>query len=421
MDEKGTKDTGDLGGGAEIDLGRRSHSERLLIAQRDLGTVLAGTASLKEAMDLSLEAALRLSGMSCGGIYLLDETGVLRLAACSGVSQRFAASASQYAPGTANWQLVMSGRPHHARWEDLNLAAIDCQEDETPAVASIIPVLHQGRVIACFNVASRRLEEASPSARTALEAIAAQIGNAIARLQAEERLRAANAATEERMIQLRAMATELTQAEQRERRRLAQALHDHLQQILVGARLKVGLIQRRAGSQESGTWLKQLDDLLNEAITECRLLTTELSPPVLYEAGLAVALEWLASQIEKKYGLVVEVQADPGIDPLEETTRVFLFQAVHELLFNVVKHAGADRAWVRADRTACGEVQIEVGDHGAGCDPARLKNHGGHGEGFGLFSICQRLELMGGRMEVESAPGKGTRVLIVVPARRIDS
>ena len=152
------------------------------------------------------------------------------------------------------------------------------------------------------------------------------------------------------------MAIELTQAEQRERRRLAQVLHDHLQQLLVAARMKVGLLRRRVPDDQLGQTIGQLDDLLNETINESRSLATQLCPPVLYEYGLAAALEWLGRQTHEKYALVVEVEADPAAEPAEETTRAFLFQAVGELLLNAAKHAqgAASQGTDEPDRAAAG-------------------------------------------------------------------
>jgi signal transduction histidine kinase len=145
------------------------------------------------------------------------------------------------------------------------------------------------------------------------------------------------------------LASELTRAEQRERRRLAQILHDHLQQLLVAARLKLSIVRSelRDEARQGPEQLEQIDHTLDEAITVSRSLTAELSPRILYDAGLPAALEWLAADMEKKHGLAVKVYADPAANPAEETLREFLFQAVREGLFNVVKHAQIGHAIVR--------------------------------------------------------------------------
>ena len=232
----------------------------------------------------------------------------------------------------------------------------------------------------------------------------------------EERVKERTAMAEKRAAQLQAMALELARAEQRERRRLAQVLHDHLQQLLAVARMRVGLLADETRSRKLRAALEEVDGLLDESIAASRSLTVELSPPVLYDAGLAPALEWLATQVQEKHGLAVAVEADRGAEPASEDTKAFLFHAARELLFNVVKHARVGRASVRL--SSCGgEVALEVRDAGAGFDPAELGPGGDRVSGFGLFSIRERLEALGGRIAIESAPGQGACFTLFAPRR----
>jgi len=233
--------------------------------------------------------------------------------------------------------------------------------------------------------------------------------------RAEERLQAMNADLQRRAEQLRALAAELTRAEQRERRRLARVLHDHLQQLLFAARLSLGSLTCRAREPELQPFLRQVDELLRESLQASRSLTVDLSPPVLYDAGLTRTLQWLAQHMQEAYGLTVEVQADPQIEEPNEDVRVLLFQAVRELLFNVVKHAGVPRALVRLRMADSRHVEITVADRGVGFDAAPLQPDGAYTGGLGLSGMRERLELCGGRMEVDSAPGEGTRVAIRAP------
>ncbi len=235
----------------------------------------------------------------------------------------------------------------------------------------------------------------------------------------EQRVAQRTRALQERTSQLQALASQLAHAEQRERRRLARLLHDDLQQLLVAARLKVAMIRRRATEETIGGLLTQVDELLDQAISGSRSLTFELSPPVLYEAGLEPAVRWLAGHMEEKHGLLVEVEALAQVEPICEDTRILLFHAVRELLFNVVKHAAAGRALVRISRGNGDLLEILVADQGAGFDPAILdqfaaKDPAATG-GFGLFSLRQRLALLGGRLDAESSPGTGTRMVMRIP------
>jgi len=235
------------------------------------------------------------------------------------------------------------------------------------------------------------------------------------RKRAEEQLRALNEALERRAEQLRALAAELTQAEQRERHRLAQVLHDHLQQLLYAARLSLGATRARVQTEPLQAVLQRLDDLLRESIEAARSLTVELSPPIVHVAGLATSLEWLGQHVEERYGLGVALEADPRIEIPAEDLRLLLFQAVRELLFNVVKHAHVERAEVRLTRPDDEHVQIVVQDEGAGFDAAEQQSDGSCAAGFGLFSLRKRLELIGGSLEVDSSPGRGTRVVVRAP------
>lgn len=234
--------------------------------------------------------------------------------------------------------------------------------------------------------------------------------------QLEQRVAERTAEIEERAGQLRALTAELTQAEQRERRRLAQVLHDHLQQLLVAGKFEIGSARSASDSEGVEKSLDRLHELLDRSIQESRSLTVELSPPVLYDAGLAAGLEWLGRWMQEQHGLAVDLTTTDGLDPVEEDLRVLLFEFVRELLFNVVKHAGADSATVTAQRACGGEIEIGVEDAGYGFDPANAEHSASH-DRFGLFSVRERLARVGGELSVHSHTGAGTRAVLRVPDR----
>jgi PAS domain S-box-containing protein len=217
-------------------------------------------------------------------------------------------------------------------------------------------------------------------------------------------------------VQLRALATQLTQAENRERRRLALLLHDHLQQLLIACRMKVGLIRRHIGAEPAATLLGQAIELIDEAVRASRSLSVELSPPMLYESGLTATLEWLAEQMKDKHGLDVTIEATD--EPEDEDIRVFLFQCVRELLFNIVKHARTPTARVRMERLDSDHIVVRVTDAGIGFDVAGLKERWSAGGSFGLYSIHERLNLLGGQLSISSAPGRGTESVLIAPVRK---
>ncbi len=212
--------------------------------------------------------------------------------------------------------------------------------------------------------------------------------------------------------QLRQLSSELALAEQRERRRLAGDLHDYLAQLLVACRFTLSRLKGVVRSPMGHRLLAQLDDSLNDGLTYTRSLVAQLSPVILYEAGLQAALAWLAEQMPR-YGLDVTVVAAQPIGTLAENDAVIAFQSVREVLFNIIKHARTDKADLILDQDDQW-IRISVSDHGAGFDPAAAESAAASGR-FGLFSIRERLEMLGGRLEIEAAPSKGTTVRLVLP------
>lgn len=218
-----------------------------------------------------------------------------------------------------------------------------------------------------------------------------------------------------RMSQLQTLAGQLNRAEEEERRRIAQIIHDHLQQLLVAARLNVDTLRARNVDDAAGQSLRALYRILTESLQVARSLTAELYPSVLHRDGLRAALDWLSTFYLEQHGLSVRVEADPEAEVSEPEMRIMLFRAVRELLFNVVKHAGVDSARVRLTRPDQDHVRLEVMDEGAGFDPVLAQAGEDSNIGFGLFSLQQRLELFGGTLEIQSFPGRGSHFTITAP------
>ena len=218
---------------------------------------------------------------------------------------------------------------------------------------------------------------------------------------------------------LRALASELNLAEQRERKRLATELHDHLQQMLVVGKIAIGQGKRVAvGMPACESAFQRVDSILSDALTYSRTLVAELCPPVLHEHGLVAGLKWLAEYIKNKQEQTVTVIVPEDHElHLAEEQRVLLFQSIRELLINASKHAGTGEATVviteRAD-----QIQIEVRDHGRGFDPAAVTPSNGISSKFGLFSIQERMRAIGGSFEIQSSPGLGTTATLVLPLEK---
>jgi PAS domain S-box-containing protein len=212
---------------------------------------------------------------------------------------------------------------------------------------------------------------------------------------------------------LRSLASALSLAEERERRRIATEVHDLVGQNLALAKLKLATLLETSSSSARGA-ADEVNRLIDEVIQDTRFLVSELGSPVLYELGFVPAVEWLTQQTQQRHGIAIEFEADVQPKPLSEDVRILLFQAARELLANIVRHARADTAKVSITRTG-DQIQVDVSDDGVGFDPAEIGPGMDETGRFGLFSIRERLEPLGGHMEVKSKPGHGTHVTLVGP------
>lgn len=252
------------------------------------------------------------------------------------------------------------------------------------------------------------------------------IGSAIDihdRKMAEQTLRRLNETLEERVErrtrQVRQLLARLTMAEQEERRHVSQILHDDLQQLLYGIEMKIAIIEgdlQEIGRPHHLNELAEARAWIGQAIRTTRQLTVDLSPPILQNEGLADALLWLSSQMRELHGLEVTIDAEHSFYLADEDIRVLLFHVVRELLFNVKKHAGVSRATVRLQQEE-GHMVIEVSDEGAGFETDMLFTRSYQERGFGLFSIRERLKLLGGQLHISSGRDSGTQVTARLPVR----
>ena len=230
----------------------------------------------------------------------------------------------------------------------------------------------------------------------------------------EQRVAERTEVAETRAKQLQSLTVQLFDVEECERRRLAELLHDDLQQILTGARMQLRAACKAFPPMPS---FQSIDSLLEDSINKARQLSHELSPMVLYNSDLGASLEWLARRMKELHGLDVTVEKDGWVGTHVTGWDVFLFRAVQELLFNVVKHARVERACVQISRSMQ-ELIVSVSDSGCGFDPAILKPD--DATGFGLLSIRERVQALGGLLSIESAPGLGSRFTVVVPLPAVE-
>ncbi len=233
----------------------------------------------------------------------------------------------------------------------------------------------------------------------------------------QKELREVSARREEESLkyqsQLRSLSSELSLTEESERRRIAQELHDRIGHALAHASLKLRQVKHGSSPEASDPALDDVYRLIDQTIADTRTLTFELSPPVLYDLGLEAALDWLAEQTYNQHGIAVDFTDDMRPKPIEESLRILLFQAVRELMFNIVKHARATRAGISISREE-NWIRIVIEDNGIGFAASEADRRIKKG-GFGLFSIRERLMHQGGRLEIASSPAAGSCVTLMSP------
>jgi len=215
-------------------------------------------------------------------------------------------------------------------------------------------------------------------------------------------------------MQLQSLSSQLSQAEERERRRLAEDLHDLVGQSLAVIKMKLNAWKDTLYSSGHASSMMEVVKLLEHTINNTRSLTFDLSPPVLYELGLEAALEFLLEQFQERHGLEYEFRDDNQEKPLEDEVRILLYRCTSELLMNVVKHSQAQHVKLSIYQENS-HISITLKDNGVGFYIP--EGEFGEVQGFGLFSIRERLNWIGGSFKLESNPGRGTLAILRAPLK----
>ncbi len=230
------------------------------------------------------------------------------------------------------------------------------------------------------------------------------------RKKAEEKLR-------EHEEQLKLLTCELSLAEERERRRIAAGIHDDIAQKLALAKLELQSILSTISDANLLISLENQCEVMDHIMEDARTLTFELSNPILYEVGVEAAIEsWLTEQIQNKCGIKCKFTSQGPDIKLDENIRVVLYQGVRELLTNIVKHANANKVEVHVVKSHT-QISVIIKDNGIGIKTPQLDSSKKGRTGFGLFNIKERLEYLGGNLNINSTPKKGTRITMSIPLK----
>jgi signal transduction histidine kinase len=271
-----------------------------------------------------------------------------------------------------------------------------------------VPLVAQGKLLGSLNLAAT-----SPGAFAAEHLqIAREVADQIAiALQQAQLFRSVSRHRQE----LRTLAARLAEVEESERRRLACELHDRVGQSLTALGINLNILRGQFPLEAAGKSADRLEDslrLVEETIGSIRNVMTDLRPPVLDDYGLVAALRWYGTQFSTRTGVPTEVRGEEPTPRLPPDVETGLFRIAQEALTNVSKHARATQISVTLE-TGADNVRLTIADDGAGFEPSLLREHG-EGSGWGLINIRERAEALGGKLRVDTAPGRGTRISVQV-------
>jgi signal transduction histidine kinase/PAS domain-containing protein len=412
--------------GIAMDITDRKETEVALAMLSDVASMANDATDVEAAVVYALKRVSEYNGWKCGHAWLPADDDPDELlpryvwyekapVRCDRLQDRVPASRLKRGDGLVG-RVFASGKPEFTNDVDAHLAVCRASLSKYMGIqtACAFPVFAgEERIVGVIEFIAER--HISPTERrlTYMASVGTLLGRVIERQRAEQALRELNETLRQRTRDLQRLATQLSLAEQHERSRLAKLLHDDLQQLLVAASLRLSCLAE--GAQDGPRQeLAKIDALLQDCQIIARDMSHQLSPPILRHGTLAEVVAWLAQWFGDKHGLTVAVDAQEAVPAVSEHLRVFFFQAVRELLFNAVKHSGSTAARVILsyydDR-----LTVQVEDGGSRFDPHAVEIRLRRPEGLGLFSIRERLQALGGRLEIERTRQGGAVCRLVVP------
>ncbi len=426
--------------GVSRDITEHKLAEELLRAQFSLSMALSDVMTLEEGLRVSLQAAVAVSGMDCGGIYLADEASRnMNLVSHQGLPDAFIANTSHFSPDTPQAGLIYEGKPVYEHYDRLKVPLRPAQQAEALRAIAIVPIRYEGKIVGCVNVASHTMDVISEAARRALESVANQIGHCVARLRAEEALRHTNmklaealdevTKTQERMIQ-----HERLSALGQMGSGIAHDFNNALMPI-------VGFTQFLLAHPETlddKEGLKSTLTDINEAAVNAKEIVRRLSQfykpatngkresvDLNHAIERAVALTKPIWREEKGgKGVPIEVRTKLGMNiPHVRGSEAELSEVLTNMILNSID-AMPQGGLVTISSTADDRHAIlSVADTGMGmseevlrqCMEPFFSTKGEKGTGLGLSMVHGIVRRHRGNMEIRSLPGRGTTVELRLP------
>jgi two-component system sensor histidine kinase UhpB len=280
--------------------------------------------------------------------------------------------------------------------------------------AASVPLLLEGRSIGSLSLYAPETDHFDDERMHLLNALAGDIAFALDRFEQEIRRRQAQAEIQEARQQLQALSTRLLEVQEEERRDIARELHDEIGQSLTLVKIKLQMALHRGGNDRKLT--EECVEIASQTLEQVRTMSLNLRPPALDDLGLAAALRWALDRQRGACGWEIEFAVDPFPGRLAMETETACFRIVQEALTNAARHARAKNIAVHL-RIKDEHLELSVQDDGCGFDQEAVRRRPADRSSLGLISMKERAALAGGKFEIESVSGGGTRVLAVFPLR----
>jgi PAS domain S-box-containing protein len=404
-------ETGTLRGFAQVvrDITERKRVEEdlrrslsALVALFEAGHILAGSLDRDEIASRLLQVMGRISGLEAAVIALCDGQGRLGQWRSVGPEEVLACIRDRPEVQSASREILEDNR-----FRSLELGLPNADE-ERRLTGLLLPLLVRERAIGVLEAYGPQ-GLAGKEVKETLTSLANQAASALENARLYEELA-------ERERQLRDLVRRVLVAQEEERRRVAYEVHDGLTQIAAAAyrRLDIFAKHRSPDSAKEREDLEDIVELVRRTVSEARRIIADLRPTTLDDFGLATAVRLQLEELHAE-GYQVSYQETLGQERLPPTVESALFRVVQEALTNIRKHARTERVRVELGRCPDGAVRLEVRDWGRGFEPTEMVKGSGPGERVGLSSMKERVALLGGDLEIESEPGKGTSVVAEVP------